>query len=303
MTTETRPIVFVDLDGTLVLRNSFHLFLERLWSRGSLGTRLRLCSAGAQRVLARRGGRLLMKRKAMSIFEQLAPSRQQAVLSDIAKALTAAVSPPVKQLMEEWRGRGATVVLATAAPRVYAEPFAVSMGCDGCLATPSASTEDWGELLGEAKARACLGWLASGGFTGPVVVVTDHEDDLPLMRIADEVVIHASPTVATRIEQRLPATVLTTLIDPSADQLRGGAWLWIDGRLSGPHDKWELRTIMSKHRYALVFRADGTWERLTRGSHSNAALREEPPRLPEPFDRLRVAVRRRLVRDKLGIYH
>ena len=64
-----KGVLFVDLDGTLVLENSFHTFLRAAWQHG--GSRLRLQFMLA--VLLRATGRgiharLAMKRRVLSAF-------------------------------------------------------------------------------------------------------------------------------------------------------------------------------------------------------------------------------------------
>lgn len=310
MTATSAGVVVVDLDGTLVLGNSFHEFLGKLWQHGGVTARRSLLAASMLRAGSQgTSGRQLMKHRVIELYSRLEPARADAVLTATVDACLAQISAPVLSLVRSRADAGWSVVLATAAPAVYAEVLAARLGFDACLAssmTPGGPDE---ELIGERKAAAVRAWLAervaSADADGsvPVLVVTDHRDDLPLMALADEVALQGSAEERAAIEARLPHPP-TVRLDPVEKQADGGLWLWFDDRPSGPHDRWEVSTILSKHRYALLYAGGGVWRRVLPGSSLAAgAGRSSCPRPPSARQRVSVGARRRIVRDRLGIFH
>jgi phosphoserine phosphatase len=300
-------VMFVDLDGTLVLDNSYHLFLWSIWVKGGWNLRVALISAALARVV--RGGerRTRMKQRVLHAFAQARPGRQRAVVSHTLAMMSRTLSRPVLQRISAYRNDGWLAVLATAAPDCYARPFADALGFDGCLASPPVTASNaWVELIGHKKADACRAWADAAAQSGTpeVAVISDHLDDLPLLQMASRVVIQAPPDDAASLVGKLPAETRIDQIDPVGCDEHGGIWLWINDCPSGPYDPWEVETILSKHRYALLYRSDLRWVRVLPG-HSLAAgaLRMECPRPPAPRDRMSVAARRLVVRDLLGVFH
>ncbi|MDO3400736.1 HAD family hydrolase [Mycolicibacterium neoaurum] len=303
----TFRVLFVDLDGTLILDNSFHLFLWAIAVNGDLRLRGALFRAFGMRLLARASGRESMKRAVLRAFSSADKRQQQAIVSYTLAKMSSTVSRPVMQHVTSYRNDGWRVVLATAAPCCYARPFAVSLGFDDCLASPEpVAAREWKELIGARKADACLAWAHrhSEGTTSEIATITDHLDDLPLLKWSSQVVIQASKADADLLIGELPDAPAIKRIDPVAQDNHGGMWLWINDAPSGPHDIWEVKTILSKHRYALLYRADSNWGRVEAGhSLGDAALRSDCPRPPSARERLVVAGHRVLVRDVLGVYH
>lgn len=302
-----RKVVFVDLDGTLVLDNSFHLFLWSLWTEGGPRLRLALFRAASARMMSRRNGRSRMKQAMLQAFAGASADRQRAIIARTLAMMQRTVSRPVLTRVLAYRNEGWLSVLATAAPDCYARPFAEALGFDACLASPGVQDpENWNELIGARKAAACRAWAAdlAGSTISEIAVISDHSDDLPLLRMASRVVIQAAPSDAAALVGGLPAGTVAEQIDPVSAHETGGMWLWINDRPWGPCDIWEVKTVLSKHRYALLYRTDGSWDRILPGcSLSDAALRVDCPRPPSARDRLSVAARRLIVRDYLGVYH
>lgn len=300
-------VLFVDLDGTVVLDNSFHLFLWSIWVHGGTKLRMVLLRAALARLIRVSDGRMRMKRSVLHGFAQAGAGRQSAVVRHTLAKMSRTVSQPVLARTAAYRDDGWLVVLATAAPECYARPFAEILGFDDCLATPPVTDpEEWVELIGMRKAQACRAWAEAlaGSNSAEVAAISDHREDLPLLQMASRVVIQAPPDDAEWLMSGLPDGTLIDQIDPVNGDENGGMWLWINDRPSGPHDSWEVRTILSKHRYALLYRDNARWSRVLPGhSLERAALRAECPRPPAVRDRMSVAARRIVIRDILGIFH
>lgn len=287
-----------------MLDNSFHLFMARFWALGDAAQRFALVRALAPRLLGRlTGGHAGLKRRVLVRFGRQ-PARWQAMVVQSVLALCQhTLSDPIRRILAAWQATGARVVLATAAPDVYARALAAQIGAD-CVATSSHVGLEWCELHGPTKLRRCQALAAQMAAT-QVVVITDHPDDLPLLAWADEGVIQADPARFEQMARTLgPDRCALTHIDPTALQEGGGAWLWLDDRPRGPLDDWELRTILSKHRHALLYVGQGRWQRIGPGqSRAPAVLRRDCPIPPPTSQRLRTYIRRRIIRDWLGIFH
>ena len=299
-------VVFCDLDGTLVLDNSFHIFLAVAWSYASAKPRVALALLLGKRALGGwSGGHAGLKRRALDWFAKQPDTWKDAVVANTITRLQTTVSTPIRAVMQTYADGGAVIVLATAAPEVYAAAFAEKMHAADCLATGFAVDPQGRELLGARKAEACQTWLARHGGAPRVVVLTDHPDDLPLLRLADKAVIQASPAAFADICARLyPTRPVLQHIDPLGAQPGGGYWLWFDDRPNGPLDAWEVRTVLSKHRYAQIYCGAGQWRPIGPGQLLDpAVLRRDCPRPPRARRRLMIHLHRRIKRDWLGVFH
>lgn len=245
-----------------------------------------------------------MKQAVLRAFDRLDDIRRQSIVDRVVLEQAQTFSAPVLREIAKANESGVPVMLATAAPALYAAPLAKSLNIPICLATESPSLE----LLGDAKAVAVQEWLTAVG-TSPAAVhmtlVTDHPDDVPLMRISSTVLIQATPDRVAQIAKSLEGySVVVRHIDSVSEQDSGGFWIWFDDRPSGPHDVWELRTILSKHRYALAYVGAGRWTRIRPGERLDELVpRSECPTVPGMRQRLTTLTLRRVVRDRLGIFH
>jgi phosphoserine phosphatase len=296
--------VFCDLDGTLVLDNSFHIFMASAWVMANAVQRLALSSSVLPRALGRfSGGHAGLKKRVLARFSRQPQLWQASVIQMTMRRLQVTLSQPVLAALRAYAGDGADIVLATAAPDIYARPLAQSIGATDCIATSADTTTGWQELLAQRKAEACKQWLAPQ--TRHVIVLTDHADDLALLRMADEAVIVGPMAQFNAIHAQLSHNPpVLHHIDTDAGQNHGGYWLWFDDRPSGPHDRWEIKTILSKHRYAQIYQGNGQWRRIGPGmALLPAVLRRECPRPPNSRQRLMVHINRRVQRDWLRVFH
>ena len=302
----TQGVLFVDLDGTLVLENSFHTFLRAAWTHGGTRLRAQLMLALSLRVAGRgKDARLAMKRRVLSAFSKMSPVHQGRIVTAALARMRMTLSSPVMATIHRWRAEGGEVVLATAAPDCYARPLAEELKFADCLATPSQVGPTWRELSGFAKAEACRRWLElRNDIVGEVGVITDHHDDVDLLRLADRAIVQGSARAFAHIASALGPDVHLAHLDTISGQDGGGIWLWFDGRPSGPHDRWETKTIMSKHRYALMYTGEGRWEQLR--PHANLARavpRVDCPGTPSAITQMTIAFKRKIIRERLGIFH
>ena len=299
-------VVFVDLDGTLVLDNSYHAFLWSSWRHGGWKVKSRLLHALATRPFQGHAGRVQMKSRIVNAYSRTTPSRQEAIVTSTSSMLRRTLSLPVLSVIDRFRAEGSAVVLATAALECYARPLALELGFDDCLASSSViDPSGWVELWGERKAEACSAWARENcSLEARIVAISDDVADLPLLQEASQVVLQMTEEKAIAIAEDLPKHNQIEVIDPVSAEVGGGIWLWILDGPKGPYSTWEVETILSKHRYALAYVGDGRWERVLHGGRlNNAVSRRSCPQPPRAGVRFAIALRRTAVRDVLQIFH
>lgn len=192
----TRVIV-VDLDGTLVNVNTFREYL--LFTAKVLTGRLRFLPVIRIMIsVAMRKLRLVshsaMKRRVLAATQSLVSGDD---IDSFVRQLLQKVNIDLLNMLEKYRKEGCKILLATAAPGLYAREFADSLHLDGCVATPEvADNASWRENVGTAKLDSVCDYIS--GIGGELaVVVTDHYDDLPLLRYNPGVNILVNPSPAT----------------------------------------------------------------------------------------------------------
>jgi phosphoserine phosphatase len=300
-----RRVLFVDLDRTLVLENTFHVFLRALALIRGHGARIALLRYASHklptvRTRSAEARRIASKSRLMSWFAQLPADLRQGAIDRTVSSAVDAVSPQVTSIIDEWRADGAVVVLATAAPDAYVHSIAQTVKADHVISSRE-DTGLWRENVGAQKAEACKEWLKEQTPIHAMVgVITDHADDIPLLRIADRAYIHASPQEAARLASLAAlAPGHWETLDPTSPQPDGGWWFYVNG-LRGPLDDPEARILLSKWRDCLVYTNDG-WVAARGGYRAIEPLkRRDPPMMPSVVQRARMEVetwlRRRILR-------
>lgn len=160
-------MIIVDLDGTLVDCNSFTEFVKFMFRRYPR-ERWRLLAIVLKRKL-----RLISHHKAKEKIVEIAQGvmREDAV-NDFVVFLLKRVRPLLRNRLQT----GERVILATAAPSLYAYPLASALGITEVCATVPEKEENNGERKLRNVER--LGVI----FAPDTTVITDHYDDLPLLR-------------------------------------------------------------------------------------------------------------------------
>jgi HAD superfamily phosphoserine phosphatase-like hydrolase len=175
-----------DLDGTLIAGNSFHLWLLALLRWSLLTGRWLFTARLLVPVLARalrRISHLELKRRVI----RLSLTVPSAVGATFAQSLYRRVRPELLACMARHKQQAMTVVIATAAPEVYLDGFARLCGADTLVGTNSLLSADWQENLRERKVQSLKERF--GADMELAVVYSDHSDDLPLLRRAQQAVI------------------------------------------------------------------------------------------------------------------
>jgi len=179
-------VLVVDLDGTLIKVNSFHKWFFFLAKKLTREVRFyKLISLFYATVL--RAMKLhthsQWKRNVMLISSDLEEKCFLSFSENLIKERNN-IEPYI-------RGEFGLRILATAAPEFYSKHVASLFGFDVCLATGSPITEvNWKENIRAEKRFKVQDYLKSQNYSGNIdTLITDHKDDLPLMRISENVLL------------------------------------------------------------------------------------------------------------------
>jgi len=197
MTSKPERVFLVDLDGTLLAGNSFHLWLAFMLGKGgqSIGfwshllSRMRLCWVAGLRALMLIDHAALKKAVQKEwglVFEESQKDNLTAFLDILVSRLDATVMAEVKG----GQAKGSVAVLTTAAAAEYAVPLGAALGFDESVATPAFGDGGWCHNIGDKKKERTLDALRRRGWDElEKILFTDHVDDVPLMDVVQEVCI------------------------------------------------------------------------------------------------------------------
>lgn len=185
-----RRLAVVDLDGTLVSGNTLHEYIK----------------VGASVLLEERKYKRLLKLYALSLlracrlvsharfkFGALSIIPQSDTVSDkFTKRIAGMTNPKVEAVIESMRSVGVKVLLATAAADLY-----VPWIWNGeYIATHITGNHERKELRSQAKLEGVMEYMKEHDCE-LYAVITDHSDDLPLLRAGAQRNILVNPSTAT----------------------------------------------------------------------------------------------------------
>ena len=186
------PVLVFDLDGTILTVNSFPY-----WVLSLIGGRIRGLRAGRRVRLAVRAMGLLILRKLRRIdhaallsglqqaWWAIPSSATQSVVAPLQTILLRRLRPNLRPILQLVASDRLDAVLATAAAGEYAIGFGLRLGFRHVLATPPARRRAEQINGGTRKRDRVLAFLESAGWHNrPLILLTDHIDDLPLMRVS-----------------------------------------------------------------------------------------------------------------------
>lgn len=198
-----KKVLVVDLDGTLYTINTFHYFLKFLVSFSILKFKIHLFVLLIWFMFLR-GIRLVSHAKMKYFILKQIESFQidyKIFVSSIEK---------YKRNIGELRDPKYNMkILATAAPACYANIIAKNEKFDICLGTKVIAAESFKpdfENKGEVKKEKVLQYLKSVGSNQVDTFITDHLDDLPLMKISSSTIVYCPTKI---IEAELKKSAIT----------------------------------------------------------------------------------------------
>lgn len=189
-------VLVVDLDGTLVRTNSFRTWTMRHFVGAAamqVGTRRYVKRAAAFILLyGLRAMRIISHRRLKSLFLRVwaQTGGSSAEATEYAEWLRVRyLNERVHEFVRAALTAGEPVVLATAAPELYASPFAARLGMTVIATKPPDGNALCDETIGIRKAVKLREWLANQPGEHTLTVITDHSDDEPMLALAHHCVI------------------------------------------------------------------------------------------------------------------
>ena len=186
-----KNLIVIDLDGTIVKGNTLHLYIKA--GIRDMVCRLRFADIFRSAVtLTRRYlGNIShtdMKYRMLSLI-----NRDGVLRHGFKERVSDLISIPVLRVMDDYRDSGSEILIATAAPDIYMDVIKSLPGfrdieiisstycsADGTLLPKDAVTE----CRGKEKALQVEKYLSSNR-QRLSAIITDHEDDRPLINLAE----------------------------------------------------------------------------------------------------------------------
>jgi phosphoserine phosphatase len=211
-------MLILDLDGTILSVNSFRRWVFYLIRARfpHLGTAARLRVAGATlKALSERKMRLTGHEALKWRLQQLwqAATAGDGGLSErgFVDELMGFVRPELVPLLHAVASGEVEAVMATAAAGDYAYGLGRTLGFTHILATSPMRAVTDPSNIGERKRQAVLDFIARQGWEDrPRILFTDHEDDLPLIRVCETVYWFGTDSARAVIERTVPGICLHT---------------------------------------------------------------------------------------------
>ena len=194
-----KKAVIVDFDLTLVKVNSFELFYKELAKYFIQSLHINYFVFLLYLILLRKT-RLIthatLKKKTLFFIENVDIN---SFISIFIEKLSTFLDYDVVDYIHKYRCEGYVCYLCTAAPEMYIIPFLKNTKLEFdeviCSAQPQKDLE-WKENLGNAKKESTMKALKKRGET-LAVLLTDHRDDMPLLKIRKEKNILIHPSIHT----------------------------------------------------------------------------------------------------------
>lgn len=187
-------VLVIDLDGTLYRINTFHFFIRYLLNFSLKKLHLKLLST-------------LLKTIFLRLLKIVNHSKMKFLILKAIKGYDEIDMEGFVFSLKEYRNQLQIIedatfgvkILATAAPDCYAKIIALNEGFDVCLATntPVGNYRNDFENVRNVKKQGVVHYLNSIEVNHLDTMVTDHYDDLPLMKISKQVVL-VNPSKETK---------------------------------------------------------------------------------------------------------
>ncbi len=194
-----RKAVIVDFDGTLVSVNSFEEFFKRLF-KFWMGNFQIVPSFYLIVLILIRKLKLIKHadlKKRILCYVQKKDIRS--FLDGFSELLLSNVNKKVLEVLEDYRNKDYSILLCTAAPKIYIEVFAklFAFKFDGiaCTENPTKGMK-WEENIGRYKLKTAMELLRERN-EELSILLTDHHDDLPLLEVGKTRNIVVAPSERT----------------------------------------------------------------------------------------------------------
>jgi phosphoserine phosphatase len=233
---DTAPVLVFDLDETVLSINSFPrwvLFLITGTLPGLGVSRRVLLSLRVSFLLLRRKiggidhGRLLQLLQ--TVWQAAATDRAETMGSRFRTDLMQYVRPNLRSLLTMVAAGQVDAILATAALSDYAEGFGRELGFHHSLTTPADDDPTKFVNSGTRKRDRVLEFLKQRDWAGrPLILFTDHLNDLPLIRESSAVCWFGSREDLAIADASAAETCFVSCRDESSDRLYAIVWSLAD---------------------------------------------------------------------------
>lgn len=190
-------VLVVDLDGTLMSINTFHYFIKYILIYGLKRLKL-IFVIHCCYILVLRGLKRISHAKMKYSILKLISKHDTLDIGEFVKEISSK-----KNKIPVLNERFDIKILATAAPNIYADVIAKNEGFDVCISTkfPEKFSEDF-QNIKEVKKNNVMSYLLDLQIKEIDVFVTDHIDDLPLMRLSKKnIIVSPTLTLITQLKQ------------------------------------------------------------------------------------------------------
>ncbi len=194
------PAVAVDLDGTLVEVNTFHLLIRYLLRKLRREKNFREVAKIISLLLIRKTHLITHRVMKYPIHKSAEIFLSDDELSEFVDILKHQLNPKLCARLKFYKEEGYKIIIATAAPELYVKKLCESLGFDAYIATGlSTSIRNYTEARGTNKVSE-LRRLANEHKLEIKVVASDHQDDLPLLTQTDVTRILVNPTPQLKMQ-------------------------------------------------------------------------------------------------------
>jgi phosphoserine phosphatase len=222
----SKPVLLFDLDDTTLCCNSFPLWVTFLLTGRISGigllSRLRLSAYAMRLLLSRKLHRINHDEFQRCLQVAWVRAGGRHTMTDrFVTTLLGRIRPNIGPLLDLLAEHRLDAVLATAAAADYAVPLAHRLGFRHVLATQPGRLHGESANAGPAKRASVASFLASAGWCHrPLILFTDHQDDLPLIRDCAVVCWFGSFNTLAKVRTAVEQTKFVYCRDMTAEGLR-----------------------------------------------------------------------------------
>ena len=195
----SRNIIVIDLDGTLLNVNTFHKWIIFLFKKSLVYNPIH--SIGIIYYSLLRIVKIITHTQLKFNILKISENSYYASYIDIfVEKLNIYLNEDVIKFIQK---ENITSILATAAPELYAHSIAKKYMFTYCLATLKTSELNWYENIKEKKKKSLEDLLTEIGETDINIVLSDHYDDIPIMKMANKVyLVNGSLSTKQKLEDK-----------------------------------------------------------------------------------------------------
>lgn len=180
-----KKAVIVDFDQTFVKVNSFEMFYKEQVFYSLRNLRLIRFLFFLLNIVLRKARFISHSELKKRVLAYLYTKDNSEFMSSFIKKLDSCIALDVLALCEDFKSKGFSVYLCTAAPSIYILPFlkSIPFRFDDVVCTPNYTRgANWIENLSVHKKESVENLLLQKN-EYLSVLITDHKDDLPLLKV------------------------------------------------------------------------------------------------------------------------